>query len=226
MLITNSTFEESNASLTIKRASNAMVNGIRRTMLRDVPMLAVSRVEITKNNTPMPDDMLSHRIGLIPMYPKDASEDVTKIELSLDKKGPCELYSDDIVCSSVSIVSGVYICPLYEGQHIVLTGSFEVGTGKDHARFQRCVAPTYSIRHDGMQTTECFCVDVPADTDCERCGKFKPSLQIQKREKIHLLTYESIGGITTKQLMTTTLQVLIAKLNNLHETLGTLENID
>tara|TARA_B100000787_G_C16197393_1_gene301961 strand:+ start:5058 stop:5738 length:681 start_codon:yes stop_codon:yes gene_type:complete len=226
MLITNATFGESSGSVTIKGANNAMLNGIRRTMIRDVPALAVSRVEITKNNTPMPDDMLSHRIGLIPMYAKHGEEDVTRIELKVDKSGPCELYSEDIICDAVTVVRGVYICPLYEGQQIALTGSFEVGVGKDHARFQRCVAPAYSIRHDGLESSECFCVDIPASTDCERCGKFKPCLETQKRDKVHIMTYESIGGMAPQELLTSTLQVMIAKLDNVLAKLTTLQNID
>lgn len=226
MLIADSSFGDVSGTLLIEGTNNATVNGIRRTMLRDVPVLAVSQVEITKNNTPMPDEMLSHRIGLVPMYAKDISEDITKMKLTIEKSGPCELYSDDICCDSVSIVSGVYICPLYRDQEIILTGSFTIGTGKEHARFQRCVAPAYSIRHSGMQSTECFCVDTAAETTCERCGKFKPCLEIQKRNKVHVLTYETIGGITPKQLITSTLQVLISKLDNLHTKLHALEKSD
>lgn len=230
MLISNATFKEESASITIKNSTTPIVNGIRRAMLRDLPMLAVSQVQITTNNTPMPDDMLSHRIGLVPVYIEGtlSANDIAKLQLKIVKFGPRELYSDDILCEPdvVRIVKGIYICPLSPDQTIELTGSFKIGTGAEHARFQRCVAPAYSIRHEGVTGAECFCSVTPADSYCDRCGNHKPCLATQQRDKIHILHYETIGGISPKELITSSLQVLISKLQNIHTKLETLESID
>tara|TARA_B100000787_G_C16190781_1_gene297362 strand:- start:555 stop:1244 length:690 start_codon:yes stop_codon:yes gene_type:complete len=227
MNITNQVFEQDRASLTIENSSIPVVNAIRRSMLCDIPMIAVSKVHITKNNTPMPDDMLSHRIGLIPIY-IDTSIDLENVHLYIDKSGPCELYSDDISCTSdlIRIVKGVFICPLYNDQHIKLKGDIEIGTGKQHARFQRSVAPCYYMTHKGISTPECFCANTTLDTKCERCGKNKQPLDVQQRPIVYNLTFESIGGISTTDLLTQSIQVLMAKLQNMAITINQLEDID
>jgi hypothetical protein len=215
MRISETVFDDHQGRVVIHDSSNAMVNAIRRAMLRDIPMIAFSILEVSQNNTPMPDEMLAHRIGLVPIYSSTLLDPGTTFHVN--KSGPGELKSDDIVSSSehVQIVKGILICPLYEDQSIAFKATCEIGTGKMHARFQRCVAPCYSIRHDGMTTSECFCTSTSPETNCDKCGHFKPSLSIQSNSMHHVFTFETIGGISPKELMKLSLQTLISNLQTI-----------
>jgi len=51
----------------IKGINNAIANTIRRTIISDVPTLAVDEINFVKNQGPLYDEILAHRIGLIPI---------------------------------------------------------------------------------------------------------------------------------------------------------------
>src|SRR3989338_9050267 len=54
-------------------ANESLANAIRRSVA-EVPTLAINEVEIFKNDSAIYDEMLAHRLGLIPLKtPKNAS---------------------------------------------------------------------------------------------------------------------------------------------------------
>jgi DNA-directed RNA polymerase subunit D len=59
--------DEHNLRFIIKGISIEMVNALRRIMLSWIPCMAVDEVIILKNDSPLYDDILAHRIGLIPL---------------------------------------------------------------------------------------------------------------------------------------------------------------
>ena len=54
---------------TIKNTSTSLVNGIRRILLRDIPIVAfdIDNIKININNTSVHNEFLSHRISLVPI---------------------------------------------------------------------------------------------------------------------------------------------------------------
>ena len=54
------TFELSNTDV-------SMANALRRIMLAEVPTLCIDRVDVYENSTVLPDEVLAHRLGLIPL---------------------------------------------------------------------------------------------------------------------------------------------------------------
>lgn len=44
-----------------------LANAVRRTMMADIPTLAIETVWIEENTSVLPDEFLSHRLGLIPL---------------------------------------------------------------------------------------------------------------------------------------------------------------
>ena len=96
----------------------SIANGLRRIMIAEVPTMAIERVLLEENSSCIPDEMLCHRLGLIPIYadprkfnfPKDnkftdaTEEDTIVFELdvqcTLDKaknKVHDKVFSGDLV---------------------------------------------------------------------------------------------------------------------------------
>ena len=56
-------------SFVLRGISSAYANALRRTT-EEIPVLAIDEVEISKNDSVLYDEVLSHRIGLVPLkYP-------------------------------------------------------------------------------------------------------------------------------------------------------------
>eukprot|EP01107_Rhizomastix_libera_P007587 TRINITY_DN22608_c0_g1_i1.p1 TRINITY_DN22608_c0_g1~~TRINITY_DN22608_c0_g1_i1.p1 ORF type:complete len:324 (+),score=76.16 TRINITY_DN22608_c0_g1_i1:29-1000(+) len=58
---------ENSISFTLNNSDLAFCNSWRRAMIAEVPTLAIDLVEIEENTSPLPDPLLAHRIGLIPL---------------------------------------------------------------------------------------------------------------------------------------------------------------
>src|SRR3990167_2068982 len=75
-------------------ANESLLNAIRRSV-SEILTLAIDEVEIYKNDSALYDEMVAHRIGLVPLKTEKGMSSKTKIELKLVKTGPCTVYSGD-----------------------------------------------------------------------------------------------------------------------------------
>jgi len=94
----------------IDKVSNAFVNMIRREIVEDVPTMAIEEVEFRENDSVLYDEMLAHRIGMIPIatdlksyiMPAKCKCDGEgcarcQLKMTLSVKGPCTVYAKDII---------------------------------------------------------------------------------------------------------------------------------
>ena len=51
----------------IKGLEPPIVNALRRILLSEIPTMAIETVNIYQNTSVMPDEVLAHRLGLIPI---------------------------------------------------------------------------------------------------------------------------------------------------------------
>lgn len=148
----------------ISGCSETMINAIRRTILEEVPILAIHEVFVFENPGPMFDEMLSHRLGLIPLktpvgkyLPMDSPECVESpgercfTTLSLDvssRDEPLTVYSRDLVCKDVDVYpvyGNIPITKIPPNSRLRLEAIARMGRGKMHAKWQPASLATYSF---------------------------------------------------------------------------------
>jgi len=126
-------------------------NAIRRIMISEVPTYAIENVYVYENTSAMYDELLAHRLGLIPIKGKPVMSDEV-ITFSLIKEGPCTVYSRDLEAENGEVAfDNVPIVKLKEGQSIKLECEAHVGIGKDHAKWQPCNVVYKQIDDDRVE---------------------------------------------------------------------------
>ncbi|EMC94913.1 hypothetical protein BAUCODRAFT_123413 [Baudoinia panamericana UAMH 10762] len=61
-------------SFVLQHTSLALANSLRRTILAEIPTIAIDLVEIESNTSVLPDEFLAHRMGLIPLSTRDVED--------------------------------------------------------------------------------------------------------------------------------------------------------
>lgn len=133
------------------------VNALRRVLMAEVPKLAIDKVTFYDNTSALFDEIVAHRIGLLPV-PTDPSTLNLKgqvdadgkpsyvVRFTLTKEGPCTVYSGDLECEDkrFSIVDPrVPIVELLKDQRLILEAEAHLGDGTQHAKWQVCSAVGY-----------------------------------------------------------------------------------
>lgn len=120
--------------LIIKMESNeSLANAIRRSV-NEIPILAIDEVEIFKNDSALYDEVVAHRLGLVPLKTEKGMGEKTKIELKLSKKGPCVVYSGDLEGNADIIYDKIPITILREGHKLELVATAVLSKGTEHAK--------------------------------------------------------------------------------------------
>jgi len=114
-------------------ANEALANAIRRS-ISEVPTLAIDEVEIFKNDSALYDEVLAHRIGLVPLKTEKTHTEKSSIDLKLSKKGPCTVYAKDLEGPAEIIYNDIPLTILAEDQKLELIGTARIGLGINHAK--------------------------------------------------------------------------------------------
>ena len=149
------------AVLRIEDTKPYFVNSLRRVMLSELPKLAIGDVVIYDNTSALFDEIISHRLGLVPI-PTDLSlltfkdECVCKgkgcpnctVRYTLSKEGEGTVYSGDLQPAEKSWKikeDKIPIVELYGDQRLILEVEAVLGCGRDHAKWQAVQAPGYRM---------------------------------------------------------------------------------
>jgi len=127
--------ENSNKMLVIRMDANeSLANALRRTVV-EVPVLAIDEVEIYKNDSALYDEVLAHRLGLIPLKTESNMTEKTSVEFKLTKKGPCTVYSGDLNGSGEVVFDKIPLTILGDDGKLELVATAKLGKGVDHAKY-------------------------------------------------------------------------------------------
>ncbi|MFH1425240.1 MAG: DNA-directed RNA polymerase subunit D [archaeon] len=114
-------------------ANEPLANAIRRS-ITEIPTLAVDEVEIFKNDSALYDEVLAHRIGLVPLKTEKSMNAKTKINFKLTKKGPCTVYAEDLKGPAEIVFPKIPLTILNENHKLELIATATLGKGIEHAK--------------------------------------------------------------------------------------------
>ncbi len=133
------------------KAPISFSNAIRRIMISEVPTYAIEDVYIYENSSSMDDEILAHRLGLVPIKGKPLLENEV-IKFTLEKEGPCVVYSSDLKSDNGEVAfKNIPIVKLSKGQKIQIECDAVPGIGKVHAKWQPCNAVYKQISEDEVE---------------------------------------------------------------------------
>ncbi|HVY01368.1 MAG TPA: DNA-directed RNA polymerase subunit D [Candidatus Nanoarchaeia archaeon] len=113
--------------------SESLANAIRRSVA-EVPTLAISEVEIFKNDSALYDELLSHRLGLVPLKTEKSMNEKTKIDLKIKKVGPGVVYSGDLEGGAEVVEGKIPLVLIGAGHSVELVATATLGKGVQHAK--------------------------------------------------------------------------------------------
>ncbi len=139
------------ASFILKGASAALANAIRRTVLESVPTMAIEDVEFRKNSSVLYDEMIAHRLGLVPLTTDLKGYNLSskckckgegcascQVKLVLDVDGPATVYASDLKSKDPKVkpvFPGIPIVKLLKGQKLELEATAILGVGAEHSKW-------------------------------------------------------------------------------------------
>ncbi len=160
----------------LRDAPIAFANSFRRAMKSLVPTMAVDYVVFYMNTSYLYDEIIAHRIGLIPIktdlerfnMPERCvcnGEGCPNCQISfrLNVEGPKVVYSGDLISEDPEVkpvYDSIPIVELYEGQQLMIEAVARLGTGREHAKYQPVSACYYKI-----------VPNIVVNENCKNCGE-------------------------------------------------------
>ncbi|MBI5036835.1 DNA-directed RNA polymerase subunit D [Candidatus Micrarchaeota archaeon] len=223
--------------LLVDGASTAFLNALRRAVIASLTAYAIDKVDFYENTSPMFNEYVANRIGLVPLtFEESASGDVS---FSLDAEAVEEektIYSGDLVSQDPAIKAfylHVPIVKLGKGQRLRFEATARVGKGREHAKFQSALSSYGSLDEiklvdackkcgRQMKCREPFLKDkIPASklpelcTVCEDCES-----KVQAKKNEHILFFvESFNNISARQQLFRALASLVEEGQKVKEVL-------
>lgn len=243
----------------MKGTNSTYVNTLRRMVLQKVPTMAIEDVTFVENGSALYDEFLALRLGLIPLTTDLESYTVRskckcegngcarcELTLTMDKKGPCTVYAEDMKTSDPKVKPAfpkMPITKLLEGQSLKFEAKAILGSGKEHMKFapgtvffkgypqikidqpskvaaEQC--PVNILKRDGKTVKV---TDATACILCKACEEASPdnAIAISESDKDFIITVESWGQLTPKEIVEKAIEALDEELDDLKESVKKLK---
>jgi len=146
----------------LRDSSPAFANALRRGMLADVPVMAIEDVIFVENTSVMYDEILAHRLGLVPLktdldayVPREECD--CKSDLGCAKCTASFILEAEATDHTMTVYSGdlkpgteivptsdrIPITKLAPGQKVRLEAYARLGRGSEHAKWQAASVAAY-----------------------------------------------------------------------------------
>ena len=168
---------ENFARFEITNITEGIANALRRTLVNDIPKLAIDKVifrhgqiqdsmgNVFDSSLPLFDEIVAHRIGLIPIKTdlkmnfrdKCSCEgrgcSLCTVSYNIDKTGPGEVYSGDLLpfTGNVELKPVDPLIPIVKlgpKQALLITAEATMGTTKEHAKWQVTSAVSFKYHRE------------------------------------------------------------------------------
>lgn len=196
----------------------SLANAIRRSAL-EIPVMAVDEVEIVKNDSALYDEVVAHRIGLIPIK---TEKGVKETKFKLVERGPKIVYSTDIK-PSVGLDYKIPIVILDNEQEIETVAEARHGKGIDHIKYSPGLV--YFRHNIDPEILDFVYVDENGkvsfdeeEMDLKKLTEDKKS-KIKKIKEVNELVFniESWGQITVRDIFLKAIEALDENLEELNK---------
>lgn len=134
-----------------KDTRSEIVNSIRRVIIDDVNTFAIEDVEIIKNESPLYDETLSHRLGLVPLSTnlKDYNRKenckcggvgcaLCEVNFSLKSDGEGYVYSKELKSDDPQITpvdEKIPLTKVFGKKEVDIRAKAVLGSGREHAKW-------------------------------------------------------------------------------------------
>jgi DNA-directed RNA polymerase subunit D len=196
--------DDERVALQLEGIDRSYANAIRRFCISEVPSMAIDDVVILENSSVLYDEILAHRLGMIPLK-TDLERYILPEKCDCGTPLGCQkcrvllvldavahdktrtVFSGDLVSEDREITpisATIPIVKLAPGQSVKLEAYARLGKGKEHAKWQPA---TVSVLTEG------------------------------KSESSFLLKVESSGALKPKEIVIKAIEVLEEKLDEMHK---------
>jgi len=245
--------ESSKEKLTfiVSDINNTIANAIRRS-ISEIPIIAIDEVEFIKNDSALYDEILAHRLGLVPLQhvkltPRKECRCEGKgcsscmITLKLSATGPCTVYAEQLKGKVKPVYNKMPLVILEKDQELQFNAYVRAGTATEHAKFSPGILyyipfPIIKELKEIKEKEKSKIVrvskeifeaikageDIRKDFLGEIVEHEKKFLAIEPSSKDFIFTIESFGQLSPKQIFISAINALE---NNLEELNKKIEKI-
>jgi len=208
----------------------SLANAIRR-YVDQIPILAIDEVEISKNDSPLYDETIAHRMGLIPLKMDKTTSEKTVEEITLIAKKDGMVYSEEMKGKIDPVYDKIPITVLKKGQELEILATARVGKGSKHSKFSPGLMfyrNLINVKLDkdcpkevinacpkkvfGLENGKVSVIDEDKCDMCEACTDLcrkmgKNSIELTPTENL-VITVESFGQISEEDIFKKAIKIL------------------
>lgn len=196
----------------------SLANAIRRSVL-EIPIMAVDEVEIIKNDSALYDEIIAHRIGLVPIK---TEKGIKETKFKIVEKGPKTVYSTDIK-PDVGTGYKIPLVILENGQELEINCNAKLGKGIEHIKY----SPGLVWFKHNVEELDFVYIDENGKVSYDEEEILKKTDE-EKRNKINKLkeikelvfNIESWGQISPKEIFLRAIEALKENLEELDKFAG------
>lgn len=208
----------------------SLANAIRR-YVDQIPILAIDEVEISKNDSPLYDETVAHRIGLIPLKMDKTINEKSTEQLALIVKKDGIVYSEELKGKVNPVYDKIPITVLKKGQELEILATAKVGKGSKHSKFspgfmfyrnsvklkidKDCPKEVVNVCPQKILVVEGGKVSVTDDEKCDMCESCVDFCRKTKKGSIEIIpskelviTVESFGQMEEEEIFKKAIEAL------------------
>lgn len=198
MKVTNLKKKGERIYFTVTGISTQMANALRRAVISEVPAMAIEEVLFFDNSSILNDEVLAHRLGLMPLKTDLKTYNLTSectckgkgcakctAILTLDVKGPKTVYAEDLKPKDPEVVPVHPKTPLVkltENQQIKLEAKAKLGRGSEHIKWQAGLAAYEKNKNTYNFMIESYGQLAPKELVSAAFDSFQQKVDVVKKE--------------------------------------------